>query len=257
MYKTSQLHPTSLWSTLAFFGGPLLFGVFGLYWLLPTLDKLGIPLLLNYLFSVVSMFPLLLLLSLVAYRIETGSITWKGLNDRFRLKKLSRSDWKWTLVLLLIFVGGQLALMFTSTWLASSSILPLPEYLPHALDPRVPKTSLPTEFLGISLPGNLGIAVLYLGILFFNIIGEEFWWRGYILPRQELAHGKFAWLIHGTLWTLFHLPFWWNLIAILPSTLSLSYVAQRTQNSTPGIIVHSVMNGLGFVMILIGIVGGG
>ncbi len=26
--------------------------------------------------------------------------------------------------------------------------------------------------------------------LVFNILGEEFWWRGVVLPRQELAFGN-------------------------------------------------------------------
>jgi membrane protease YdiL (CAAX protease family) len=72
----------------------------------------------------------------------------------------------------------------------------------------VAKTSVPTEFLGIALRGNWGMALVYLAILVLNIVGEEFWWRGYVLPRQELAHGRWAWLVHGILWTLFHAPFW-------------------------------------------------
>jgi len=96
---------------------------------------------------------------------------------------------------------------------------------------------------------------LYFFILCFNVLGEELWWRGYILPRQELVHGKWTWLVHGILWTFFHLPFWWNLLAMLPSTLSLPYVASRLKNTTPGIIAHFTMNGLGFVMILLGVLG--
>jgi membrane protease YdiL (CAAX protease family) len=141
--------------------------------------------------------------------------------------------------------------MPTAAWLASVLPLPLPEGLPHALDPRVAKTSIPTEFLGVGLRGNWGMALVYLVILALNIVGEEFWWRGYVLPRQELVHGQWTWLVHGMLWTLFHAPLWWN----LPSTLSLSYVTSRLENTTPGIIAHCAMNGLGFVMILLGVVG--
>jgi len=28
---------------------------------------------------------------------------------------------------------------------------------------------------------------------------RELWWRGYILPRQELAFGRWTWIIHGLL----------------------------------------------------------
>jgi membrane protease YdiL (CAAX protease family) len=97
------------------------------------------------------------------------------------------------------------------------------------------------------------MALVYLAILVLNIVGEEFWWRGYVLPRQELVHGRWTWLVHGVLWTLFHAPFWWNLVLLLPSTLSLSFVTSRLRNTTPGLIAHFVMNGLGYVMILLGI----
>ena len=46
--------------------------------------------------------------------------------------------------------------------------------------------------MGILLKGKWWIVLGYLGGLFFNIFGEEFWWRGYILPRQELVMGKYA-----------------------------------------------------------------
>jgi hypothetical protein len=52
-------------------------------------------------------------------------------------------------------------------------------------------------------------------------------------------------------------PIWCNLLSLLPSTLSLSFVTSRLKNTTPGIIVHFVMNGLGYVMILLGILGVG
>ena len=59
------------------------------------------------------------------------------------------------------------------------------------------------------------------------------------------------------MWTLSHIPFWWNLISLLPSTLSLPFVTSWLKNTTPGIIVHLVMNGLDFVVILLGILGVG
>lgn len=92
-------------------------------------------------------------------------------------------------------------------------------------------------------------------ILFFNIIGEEFWWRGVILPRQELAHGRWTWVVHGVLWTAFH-QFWkWNLLILLPTCLALSYVVSRRRNTTIGIVGHAAQNVLGFIPLVMGIVG--
>ena len=82
--------------------------------------------------------------------------------------------------------------------------------------------------------------------------------RGYILPRQILTHGRWAWLVHGVLWTLFHFAQRWTYIQILPMTLSLSYVAYRTKNTSIAIAAHYIGNGvLGMIPILIVVAGGG
>jgi membrane protease YdiL (CAAX protease family) len=241
--------------TVLFFGVPAAIGVLGLYVLMPALAAAGLSLLANYLISFVGMFPLLLVASLVAYRLEGNPVSWRGLRQRFRLFSLDRREWLWTLGLLVVFVGGQILLMPTATWLATALPLPIPEGLPHVLDPRVAKTTVPTDFWGLPLQDNWSLALLHLTILVFNILSEEFWWRGYVLPRQELVHGRWTWVVHGVAWTLFHMPMWWNLLALLPSTLSLAYVTQRLKNTTPGIIAHSAMNGLGLVITVLGILG--
>ena len=37
------------------------------------------------------------------------------------------------------------------------------------------------------MQGRWELVFLFLLVLFFNVVGEELWWRGVILPRQELA----------------------------------------------------------------------
>jgi len=254
MYQQTNLKPMPLWMSLIFFGVPIAIGTMGLYVILPTLNRAGIPMLWNFTISVSGMFPLLFIASLVAYRLEGRSFSVRELVDRFRLYQLGKREWRWTIGLLFVYAGGQLLLMPTARWMITVLPLPIPETLPPAIDPRV-ATNIPTEFLGVALRGNWGIVLLYATILCFNILGEEFWWRGYIMPRQELVHGRWTWFIHGILWTLFHIPFWWNLISLLPSTLSLSFVTSRLRNTTPGIIAHLLLNGLGFVMIILGVLG--
>jgi membrane protease YdiL (CAAX protease family) len=42
---------------------------------------------------------------------------------------------------------------------------------------------------------------------FFNIVGEELWWRGFILPRQEPVFGRRTWVLQGVLHGFFHFSF--------------------------------------------------
>src|ERR1700693_4380047 len=44
----------------------------------------------------------------------------------------------------------------------------------------------PNDFMGIPLHGRWWIGIYYfLVLLVANVGGEEFWWRGYLLPRQN------------------------------------------------------------------------
>lgn len=88
-----------------------------------------------------------------------------------------------------------------------------------------------------------------------NVVGEELWWRGYILPRQALAFGALTWLVHGLLWTLFHAYKWWDLVGLLPLSLGLSWVVLHRENNTPGLIIHFITNGTGVISILLGVLG--
>lgn len=104
----------------------------------------------------------------------------------------------------------------------------------------------PADFMGVPLQGAWWVLVYYaLVILVFNIGGEELWWRGYVLPRQELAFGNSAWLIHGVLWSAFHAfmqPTLWDTIRMAVTGTALAFVVHRTRNTWTGIIGHAVGN---------------
>ncbi|HKZ70997.1 MAG TPA: CPBP family intramembrane glutamic endopeptidase, partial [Anaerolineales bacterium] len=142
---------------------------------------------------------------------------------------------------------------FTALWL--SSFFAPPAYWPAELKPAAPaanaSAALPTELMGMPLADNWWILAVLLGSLVIATLGEEFWWRGYILPRQELVHGKRTWIVHGLMWAAFHLFAPWNLIAILPGCLALSYVAQRLKNTWPAVIAHGLANGLLVLIVVV------
>ena len=104
----------------------------------------------------------------------------------------------------------------------------------------------PQDFMGFPLAGAWWIPAYYaLIMLVCNIAGEELWWRGYVLPRQEVTFGKAAWLIHGVYWSLFHLfmqPTPWDTVRMAVTGLALSFVAQHTRSTWPGIVGHSFGN---------------
>jgi membrane protease YdiL (CAAX protease family) len=94
----------------------------------------------------------------------------------------------------------------------------------------------------LPLKGQWWVIGMYFLGWFFNIFGEEFWFRGYILPRQELAFGKIAWLVNGLMFTLNHIWQPWIFIAILPSSLLTAFIVQVRKNTWISIIQHGVAN---------------
>ena len=106
------------------------------------------------------------------------------------------------------------------------------------------------QLLDKSVQGRGEIVFLFLLVLLFNVIGEELWWRGIILPRQELTHGNRTWMVHGLLWTAFHAFKWWDLVGLLPVCLLIAFISQRTKNNWPALIAHLLFNGLALYLVV-------
>ena len=140
--------------------------------------------------------------------------------------------------------------------LLEKGFISLPDNLPPMIDPRVPQDMEGMKAqLGSQVEGNWSLVVITLLSLVLNIFGEEFLWRGYVLPRQELTYGKNAWIVHGILWTLLHAFKWWQIPALLGGALALSFVAQRRKNTWPGIVAHFVTNGIGLLVVTLLVLG--
>jgi membrane protease YdiL (CAAX protease family) len=248
------LKPMPLPLALLYFGIPALVFVFSVYYLIPFFMDQGITEFMSYSLSLLLPLIAMLIASLIALQMEGYPVTWTAIKDRFRLRKMDRTDWVWTAVSLIVMIIGAGIFGVLGQLLVIHGFIPLPAQIPTALlDPTVDPANIMNVFtasLGPNAKGNWGLVLFSLILLAFNIIGEEFWWRGVVLPRQELVHGKNTWLIHGIMWTLFHAFKYWAWLGLLPVCLALSYVAQKRKNTWPGIITHFVINSVSLVPIL-------
>ena len=103
-------------------------------------------------------------------------------------------------------------------------------------------------------PNEYWLFLAWLPYFFFNIVGEELMWRGYLLPRQSATLGRYAWILNGVLWAIFHIGIGWRIaIVLLPIEFIVPYVVQKRQNTWLGIIIHGLYNGSGFVMVALGV----
>ena len=161
----------------------------------------------------------------------------KEIFERMRIKKLSKMDILWTVL-------GFIFLSFAS-FLIAKIILPI-----FQIDAN------PFFFQNMPLSDeNFWILYIWPLFFFFNIFGEEFLWRGYIQPRQELLNKKYTWSVHGLLWAVWHLPMGLDLIySALPIFFILPAVVQFRKNTTIAIIIHFVFGAFGFLVLALGLV---
>ena len=97
---------------------------------------------------------------------------------------------------------------------------------------------------------NLVANVFLVGILVDGLVGpivEELFFRGYLLPRMAYLK-KWAPVLNGVLFGLYH--FWQphNYFAIMGVGIVLSWIVWKTKNVYVGIIVHCTLNILGAIM---------
>ncbi len=168
------------------------------------------------------------LASVILTREESGKGNIQSFYRRMRLKPMRLADWGYT-------VGA-----FTLVMGLSALLMKIGASIPSL------NTSLPFMDNMPLQPGTYWILAVWFPFFFFNIFGEELWWRGYLLPKQELSTAKHAWLLNGLCWAVFHIGMGWSTIFLaLPMFFIVPGVAQLRKNTTIAIILHALFGALG------------
>jgi membrane protease YdiL (CAAX protease family) len=180
----------------------------------------------------------MLFLAILFAKKQTGSDNLKQALTFLRLKPLNAKEIIASIVgLITVFIlSGALAFV-------------LPKIIPN-FNPQPP-------FLTMNpLASNeYWILLCWLPMFFFNIFGEELFWRGLLMPLQENAIGKHTWWFHGLCWLVFHIPFGWNMILLLlPVFFIQSFLVWKYKNTWIGIIIHGIYNGSGFLLVAFGLI---
>jgi membrane protease YdiL (CAAX protease family) len=212
----------------------------------------GQPYLVGYLVGWIGNMGLFFGLSLLAYRREGRPLAWRAFSLRYRLDRMPKRDWLLALALIVVAAACSLGLSFTARWLSS-----IPFFAPHPAFPRdfVTGQVIPGTLFEMGLRGRWWLIPTYFIGWLLNIAGEEFWYRGWMLPRQEAAFGKSAWIVNALMFTFQHFLFPWNFLTILPGALFVVWVVQRRRNTWLSIIQHGFMNLAPFVYIVLGVMG--
>lgn len=237
----NALKPMGVKLSFVYFGIPTFLLYVATHLCIPMLNRWsGLPLVVCwYICGGILVFLPIFIASLYFYKRDGYPWRSKILWSRFRLNLFSFKTF--TIAILSIFIISGLTYLIMEVGKRFS-----PDYSPNP-------SFLTMKPIG---PGAFWILMAWLPLFFFNILGEAFYWRGYIFPRQELAFSKYTWIWHGLFWLMFHLPFGINLlITLLPIIFITSYAVQKTKNTWTDIMIHTVINGSGFILIAFGVLG--
>ena len=175
------------------------------------------------------------ILILKAEGYELSKSTW---TERLRFRKITKTDLIWSIAGL-VLVGVFSGIILKGLELIVGKFDHSPAFM--SFEPLT--------------KGRYWLLLIWAPYWILNILGEEFLWRGVMLPRQEIAFGKHAWLIHGFGWGLFHIAFGWQLlITLIPLIFIQPFIVQRTKNSWIGVIMHGGLNGPSFIAICFGLI---
>jgi membrane protease YdiL (CAAX protease family) len=179
------------------------------------------------------------LCAIFCVKIE-GNHTIKNILSSLSIKAFSEKDWQYSLlglVLVLVFSG-----MIYGGSIALNKLFEI----------RLLETHV--WFMEVQpLKGqNIWVLFVWLPMFFFNIIGEELLWRGYIQSRLKK---KQLWFVYSIMWILFHIFFGIDfMILLLPIAIIIPYMFSKQKNTLVGCFIHGMYNGPIFILLLLGII---
>ena len=179
---------------------------------------------------------------LIVYR-ETGDLRWTTVRRRLWLNapldpktgEPRRKLWLWAIPLsiLALATAQLLGPSLIKLW---TGILPFLAPAP-GFDPT--EALLRSSEMQAQLVGAWGFYGLFIVLSVFNILGEEFLFRGVLLPKMEGVFGKWDWVANGVLFAVYHLHEPWSILALLEGTILFALPARRFRSTSLAMIVHS------------------
>ena len=98
------------------------------------------------------------------------------------------------------------------------------------------------------------LALFLVSAIFNTILGEEFLFRGVLLPKMEGVFGRWSWVANGILFGIYHVHQPWGILSsIIGSVLFYTFPAWRFRTTWMSIIVHSGQS-VFFTFLILGVV---
>ena len=195
-------------------------------------------------------------LSMLVLYLEEGNIRIQTIRRRFWLNspvspKTGRKDnrlWWLLLPLILLVIVSELGIdpLLNGLWT---------RLFPFLAEPRgySPAILFAPELRSMWV-GAWDLLMLQVLLSMFNtFLGEEFIFRGVLLPKMQGLFGKWDWVANGVMFGLYHLHQPWGLPGNILSGLLLAFTGKRFRSNWIPIILHSGES-VYFIFLILGLV---
>ncbi len=192
---------------------------------------------------------------IILYR-EEGNIQLSTIRRRFWLNhpvsaktgETKKSLWGWIIPLILLVAFLDIALRPVIINLTGTVFPFLAE--PKGYDgTALLSPELRAQWVGVwSLLG-----LFFVNALFNTVLGEEFLFRGVLLPKMEGLFGKWDWVANAVIFAFYHLHQPWGILDTIMSSLIFTFSAKRFRSNWFSIILHSGQS-VFFLFLILGLV---
>ncbi len=198
------------------------------------------------------------ILSMIIVYREEGNIRWSTIRNRLWLSKPTNPKtgvprarlWLWLIPLAILIVvwdlGGRPVII--DLW---NSIIPfLAEQAKYNLGELFASPESKASYVGAWWV----LGLFFVMVVFNTVLGEEFLFRGVLLPKMNGVFGRWDWVTNGLLFGLYHVTQPWSMISsIITGIFLYAYPSKRYRSAWMGIITHSWQS-LYFLFIILGLV---
>ena len=199
----------------------------------------------------------LFVLSMIIVRREEGDLRWATVKRRLRLNTPREPAtgqprarlWLWVVPFLVAVALVELVLNtpLENAWVSVFPFLAEPQgYSFDAL--------FGSQEILQRLEGAWWFFALIVVMAVFNtILGEEFLFRGVLLPKMEGVFGRGSWVANGILFGLYHVHKPWGIPNSVLTGLLYTFPAYRYRSTWMSIILHSAQS-VFFAFLVLGVV---
>lgn len=199
----------------------------------------------------------LFVLSMIIVRREEGDLRWTTVKRRLRLNAPREPAtgeprlrlWLWVVPFLVAVAVVELVLNtpIENAWVSVFPYLAEPQG--YSFDAIFQSREVLSR-----LEGAWWFFALFVVQAAFNtILGEEFLFRGVLLPKMEGVFGRFSWVANGVLFGLYHVHQPWGIPNSVLTGLLYAFPAYRYRSTWMSIILHSAQS-VYFAFLVLGVV---